>query len=419
MSRSTADRAGVALRPFPYPYRSALALCSDIDGATLPVFEAYHRLIGNQLGLPLADSFFGLGAEKDQMAYYLADGRTESPAAPLIREGLASGRVDSIHSWGDFNAGPPDPGGLRDMARRLTDDLTGRGLAVPVWINHGNANNSQNLYARLRPEYSGHDPASPYHTLDLVRRLGVRCLWHSELVSWPLSANRPGGTVGRNALNGLKNLAKISLGRGSMVRPPEEMNDLARPVRMGDGRPLLAFSRFNRHPERLWGLPTRHTLRHSLARPVLDELVRRGGYSIVYTHLGLPAGAGPELFPKPDLTALEGLAEARSDGRIWVATTAQLLDWWLVSRHLKWVVSVEGDRIIIDLGEIDDPVTGPRPPRAREMDGLCFYSNRPDSTVIRQSGRVLPAQVHQPDSTGRLSVGLGPADITGVRAEEG
>ena len=84
----------VRLRPFPFPYRAALAICSDIDGCDLPTFLAVHRYLNSPrsgLGLPVADSFFGQGRDPGQMAYFLPDGRTPGPEAHLITHALRGG----------------------------------------------------------------------------------------------------------------------------------------------------------------------------------------------------------------------------------------------------------------------------------------------------------------------------------------
>ena len=127
--------AAVRLRPFPYPYRAALAICSDIDGCDHATFLGVHRFLNDPvqgLGLPVADSFFGLGRDPGQMAYFLSDGKTPGPDAGLIIQGLKGGLIDSLHAWGDFNLVAPEPEALRDMAASLAADLGRQGVTVPI-----------------------------------------------------------------------------------------------------------------------------------------------------------------------------------------------------------------------------------------------------------------------------------------------
>lgn len=404
---------GVNLRPFPYPFRAALALCSDIDGCDRPTFIKVHRQLNDPhqgLGLPVADSFFPLGREPGQLSLFLADGRTPSPDADLILAALEGGLIDCLHSWGDFNGCPPNPPKLRILAESCTDLLRGQGLSVRVWINHGDPLNRQNLPARLQPDYSGDNPASPYYTADLVRRLGVKFAWCSELLPWPLSPRRPQPIrlLARMAVNTGKNLAKLILGQWSQRRAAASLNRLCQLITLADGASLLAFTRYNQHPRGLWGHPNRHTLRYALHPQALRDLLDQEAFLVVYTHLGLPKKAAGDLFPEPDRQALLNLARHYHEGRLWVTPTSRLLNFWLLHHFLKWQAVWEGERLVITLLALDDPVTGPRRPRPEELAGLCFYSPRPEATSLYLDGRELAAQIYPADHTGQWCLGLPP-----------
>jgi hypothetical protein len=408
---------GVKLRPFPFPYRAALAICSDIDGCDLPTFLAVHRYLNDPrggLGLPVADSFFGQGRDPGQMAYFLPDGRTPGPEARHIIQALRAGLIDSLHSWGDFNLAAPQPQALRSLAARLVENLQRQGLSVKVWLNHGDPCNRQNLRARLQPGYAGDDPASPYYTADLLKPLGLKYYWWSDLVSWPLSS-QPGssGSWFRPGLNVLKNVVKIILGQRQKTRTTAQIMELCQPVTLRDGLPLMAFTRHLRGLEE----PTsRHTLRYTLGDPVLSQLLAQEGYLILYTHLGLPRpGPGEELFPLPDRAALERLAQHYHDGNIWVAPTVTVLNHWLMTRRLVWTAHREGERLIIHLESLRDPTTGPRPPEPEELAGLCFYVP-PAEVILRLAGRDLVPQAFGPDHTGERVVGLLPPQPPSLEA---
>ena len=407
-----APEEAVRLRPYPFPYRAALAICSDIDGCDRPTFLAVHRHLNDPrrgLGLPVADSFWAQGREPGQMAYYLPDGRTPGPDADLILQALRGGLLDALHSWGDFNLAAPDPEKLRPLAARLTEDLLRRGLAVKVWLNHGDPCNQQNLQARLQAEYDGDDPASPYYTADLLKTLGLKYYWWSEMVSWPLSCQRPWASPGswlRPGVNALKNAVKILLGQGQKVKTTAQILELCQAVTLRDGLPVLAFTR---HLRGLQEPTSRHTLHYTLGLPVLEELLAQAGYLILYTHLGLPRPApGEKLFPPADRAALECLAQHYHAGRIWVAPTVRVLTHWLVTRRLTWTVSREGERLLIHLESLADPTTGPRPPEPEELAGLCFYVPPRVEVILRLADRDLAPRVFGPDHTGELVVGLEP-----------
>lgn len=417
------DREGVTLRPFPYPFRAALALCSDIDGCDRATFVAVHRFLNDPhkgLGLPVADSLFPLGREPGQLAYFLPDGTTPGPDAPLLLEAVRSGLIDALHSWGDFNGRPPEPAKLRRLAEAFTGILEARRLRLPVWINHGDACNHQNLPARLQPGYQGDDPASPYYTADLLRDLGVQFAWCSELLPWPLSSRRPrlARILARLSGNTAKNLVKLVCGRSHQYRPAATLLRLCQPLTLADGSRLWAFSRYNRHPEGLWGRPSRHTLRYALGPAVLAGLLKEEGFLVVYTHLGRPRLGEGELFPDADRQALLHLAEHYHTGRLWVAPTGQLLSFWLLRQHLQWQAAKQGERLVIYLQGVREPHSGWRLPQPGELAGLCFYTPCPEATVLHCAGRDLPVRVYPPDHTGRWSVGRPPAPPPGLEPLE-
>lgn len=405
----------VRLRPFPYPYKAGLALCSDIDGCDRQTFMAVHRFMNTKeegLGLPVSDSFFAVGRERGQMAFFLPDGSRHSEDADFIRRAIKDGLIDSLHSWGDFNEAPPDPLFLRRIAEQLRRDFYAHGLRVKVWINHGSPNNRQNLKARAQPAYKGDNSQSPYYTSDLIRDLGIKFYWWSEVLPWPLSCQLKSQTPrvwARLGVNVLKNLIKSLTGRGNQVREASQLTILGRPVVLHDRRRLIGFTRFNRCPQGVWSLPTRHTLRYSLSPRVLNELLEKEGYLILYTHLGLPREHGDKIFPGPDEEALFGLAGHYNNGDIWVVPTGHLLSYWLVNRYLVWQVFQEGKKIVINLQSLNDPLNGPRLPLENELSGLCFYTAKPNETIIRIGNRELSVNIYPPDHSGEASVGLEPA----------
>lgn len=400
----------VTLRRFPYPFRAALALCSDIDDCDRSTFRDAHLFLNRALGLPAADSFFGHGRAPGQMAYFESGTLKESADAPVIRQAIRSGLIDSLHSWGDFNHVPPEPDYLRAMAERLTKSLLAHELTIPVWINHGDPHNFQNLKSRLRPEYQGDNTGSPYYTADLLKKLGIKYIWPSELVNWPLSVNPdrflPRAQL-RHKINLAKNMIKLAAGRKDRKKTAAQLDQLCYPLQLRDGAIVMAFTRFyqdlNENPE-----ATRLSIHRSLCPENLDRLIDQEGYLIYYTHFGLPSGHAGALFPERDLRALELLSRHFHEGRIWVARTPDILSFWFLQKYLRWNFFKEGETWIINLESIEDPAEGTRLPCLHELAGLCFYTPRPERTVIRLEGRNIPAALHGPDHRGLKSVGFPP-----------
>jgi hypothetical protein len=407
----------VALRSFPFPYRAALAICSDIDGCTRETFIAVHRFLNWELGLPVADSMFGVGRETRQLAYFLPDGVTPGPDAPLIRAAIRDGLIDSLHSWGDFNDQVPDPQFLRKMAASLATDFGVENLSLKIWINHGSPTNLQNFLTRTKPKFAGDDPRSPLYTADLARDLGVQYYWGMELAPWPLSVWRQRSSPeywGRVGVDSLKNLLKTILGQKARHRSVAQVTELGLPLTLRDGWQVWAFTRFNRHPQGIWGLPTRHTLRYALAPKVLKKLLREAGFLILYTHLGLPRQAPGPLFPDPDRQALENLADTYHRDLLWVDSTLRVLTYWRVRQTLDWQAGEADNKLIIDLKALREPDGTSRLPEVEELAGLSFYSPKPFSTILRLAGRELPTRIIPTDHTGRegIAIPLTPSPLT-------
>lgn len=394
---SPREQQGVRIRLFPYPYRAALAVCSDIDDTTPELFTAVHRLLNSQeesefgpgLGLEIADSLYVWSNKPNVLG--LLDYNDEPTHQAEALAGLCQrGWIDSLHAIGDYNS---SPGFKRSRARTAYKALEEFGIRLKIWINHGNSNNTQNFYARLGPSFAGDDPGSASCHHDLAADYGISYYWWHELTNLPLSAAQP-NRIRLNARllsNSSKNAAKRLLGNSDMIRPSASFRELALPLELRDGGRIWAFTRYSSHPEGVWTRPGRNTLRFQLSGSFLDRLVRWGGYALVYTHLGQPQWDGESpLFEDADFQALSRLKQKQDEGLVLVATTSRLLEWWILNRFLDWSVESAGDGSkIIRIHGVDDPVTGFREVEESELRGLAFYVEEPGGVRVELKGKLL------------------------------
>jgi len=406
--------AGVSIRPFPYPFRAALAVCSDIDDTTPALFTAVHRLLngndetefGPGLGLEIADSLF-VWSHNPSVLSLLDEQDQPTPHAPVLAGLARLGWLDSLHALGDFNASPRFN---RSRARTAYKALEELGIRLRIWINHGNSNNTQNFYARLGPSFSGDDPGSASCHHDLAADYGISYYWWHELTDLPLSAVQPNRIRldARLLSNSTKNAVKRLLGNSDMIRPSAGFRELALPLELRDGGGIWAFTRFSSHPDGIWTRPGRRTLRHQLSANFLDRLTRWGGYALVYTHLGQPQwdGESPP-FEDADLQALRGLKEWRDKGLILVAATSRLLDWWVLNRFLDWSVKSAPGGSTISIHGVDDPIEGFRELAESELQGLAFYADEPGSVRVELKGRPIDGfKEFEPDFSGNGGIYL-------------
>jgi len=93
------------LRRFPYPFKCALSISSDIDNASslesfIAVMDYFNSqnetLFGAGLELEVGNSFwFYNNSESEQLSYFDGLSENRSPLAPLIEESWKSGHIDT------------------------------------------------------------------------------------------------------------------------------------------------------------------------------------------------------------------------------------------------------------------------------------------------------------------------------------
>ena len=170
----------VKVRKFPYPYKCAFSISSDIDNASsLEYFVHFmdflntdiQTIYGPGLGLEVGNSFwFFNGSGSNQLSYFegLTDQKTR--LAPIIRLFIESGHIDSLHSWVILIKDSK-----RYHAEKCMEILNKYNFDIPVWINHGIDLNYQKIGDY--PNMHGDDPNhSCYHT-DLLLEAGCEYIW--------------------------------------------------------------------------------------------------------------------------------------------------------------------------------------------------------------------------------------------------
>ena len=402
----------VSLRRFPYPFRAALAICSDIDGTRtrerlLAIQEFLNTSrdtsMGPGLGLEIGNSFFPYTPD-DSLAYFSSRPADRDTLETLI----AAGYVDCIHSFGD---------GVNTRARALEalETFTRRGLRLSVWVDHARAPSN---FGKDTSPGAGDVPGSPIYHADATLAYGVRFVWKgrgSSLAGRELpysvraltrlfDPRHPVHTVVGMA----REAAKIGLARaGSRRFAIHRHNRLIDLARLQDGQAVYEFIRTNSY----WrGLSHGHDnvgLAYVLRRKALSDMVAGGGYTILYTHLG--AGpAGPPALPPQTQAALRGVAEVVQAGLLYVTTTARLLAYCLNHRYLRWSQDADAEgRVRITVHGVDDPLSGLHLPTAEDLQGITFYvPDRHRARLFLGERELTVVERHPADDTGRESVSI-------------
>ncbi len=452
------------LLKYPYPYEAAFTVASDIDSGSTLRFRAVHALICGRdliredspewralglkascpwfhrdhggvfgLGLELADSFFLIGdattfgmyryaSEEDR---FLEDRQGGVSCADLVRRWIKESQIDSFHGFLHYTRCQVEP-----LLRAFYRWCERENIPKPkVWTNHSTPVTPTGLCPRkMQPSsiyrlaritmrntvgpllgkkrlpvryafvrYQGDTPGSPYYVNDLLAANGLLYVWlntedlHCDRIALP-EQQRNGRTT------------------------------ILQPITMDDG---VRYWRF----ERCYGTPRIRTgkeiyLRdskdgldasHLITESNLDELCRINGTCILCTHW-----THFRSMPMADetLARFHLLQRWQESGRLWVTSTARLLEWTRRRTFLNILCRRAGDRWIIDIDGVDDPIIGRQLLDLKELHGLSLRLRTPEASVIfALQGRILsPEQVHHAGSVFWLDAGV---NLRKTRAAEG
>ena len=141
----------IMVRKFPFPFKSMLAISSDLDNThSLKVYSEMMKFLntdtetsfGRGFGLEVGNSFwFYNGTQTPQVSYFSQLTQNETSFSGFCRELWKSGHIDTLHTFGNFD----DGGFHRKYAEAGIKELQKHGVTIPVWINHGTKNNTQNI----------------------------------------------------------------------------------------------------------------------------------------------------------------------------------------------------------------------------------------------------------------------------------
>ena len=392
----------ISLRKFPFPYRCALAISSDIDNASsLKNFVQFMEFLntkrqtkyGTGLDLEIGNSFwFFNGSESSQLSYFEGLTNTETKMAPIIRSYLKSGHIDSLHSWGNFDQG----GFNRNYAERCMEICDKYNLKIPVWINHGIGLNHQKIGDY--PDMYGDDPNhSSYHS-DILIKIGCEFAWTGKTTH----------IIGQNANKNISVLTKefiqwiLKRTKYRNVKDPiyDNGNDLFNPLFLRDGNKIWEFTRYIN----AWGnagILDLNEFADQIQPRVLKRLILNEGIMILYTHFNenLFNSISTNLYKN-----LKLLCDFTIQNDIFITTTARLLKFWELSNFISYDIRNVGKNTIITLNENLHTSLGIKPIENIHLQGLTFYIGLSGSYSIVFKGEVLNTIINPPDETGKKSI---------------
>jgi len=216
----------------------------------------------------------------------------------------------------------------------------------------------------------GDNPGTRYYNADLVKEAGFKFFW---LISLTPPYGLPVPEVSR-------------LGRRSFLSV----------VRLDDGSDILVFPRSR---PRLGRGGTRSL--ELLTDEALEDLVKRGQASILYTHW---INYAHQVFTAESLKGLQRLKHQYEAGRIWVTPTSELLHFEFIRTFLQFHVRVKDGKQIIEIEQINDPIDGPFAPTVKDLRGISFAIRSEQPIEIHLAGEALPREVFDVIKNGKSTV---------------
>ena len=392
------------IRKFPYPYKCAFSISSDIDNASsLDFFVQFmdflnsekQTIYGPGLGLEVGNSFwFFNGSKSEQLSYFDGLSDKETSFAPIIRLYLKSKHIDTLHSWGNFDRG----GFKRYYAEKGTEVLNKYNFNIPVWVNHGINLNYQKVGDY--PSMYGDDPThSCYHT-DLLSESGLEFIWTGKVTH----------IIGQDGRENFSILSKLLIQKiikklkYQHVKDPiyDDDNNLIKPLLLRDGNKKWEFTRFINSWGNAGDLDFYEFVGQIKARN-LKRLIKNQGIMILYTHFNENLGATIPMNLNERLGFLKKMVNRKE---ILMGTSSRILKYWEISNYIKFEVQDLGDKVIILINDIMYSPVGKQSVTSFHLNGLTFYINISKPHKIIFKNKVCRTILNPPDYTGKHSISI-------------
>jgi len=397
----------VQLRPIPYPYRSMLAICSDLDGTVdrhdyIKIMQFLNTkdqtAMGRGVGLEVGNSIH-FHPKPNRFSYW----STDDAGREMIRTLIRSGHIDCLHSFGELVS-------TRDEAEQALNELKKHDCRLEVWVDHGGA--ATNFGPDIMQGH-GDEVGHPAYHANLTIDYGIKYVWRGRVTS--ITGQDIAARLGRifkwshPAASGrtlLLEVAKRALAHvGNRKYAMHGSNDLLRPSVLRDGSHIYEFMRCNPHWAGVGSHAEGRYVGEVLTDDVLNRLIDLGGTCILYTHLGRVDN--PEVpFNQNGVEGFRRLAEKFHDGRILVTTTRRLLGYRRAIQEIIFTSKWNGGVLRIDvktqtaknwIGEL----------YTTDLSGLTFYVPDPETTCLTINGKDITDLRHNAtDHTGQPSVSV-------------
>lgn len=307
-------------------------MANDPDNTLIEDWKELHSFIWEELQLPFGDSLFVRSFNQN-----LPD-QVSLERYPEIGK---AHHHDIIHTWGDYMHGRRR-GFDREDAIEAAATLKGAEIQPRVWIDHasfvGNMLHGTNKGSKDKlVDSSGHVYENFVYSLDVARELGIRYIWNGE-VSAVVGQDRELAFDDHLVSSGgskLKASAKRALQQLPSIRAAyvSEDNRQYHKKQFADGSELYVFKRYGTWKDAdIDGL-------HNLINPdKIEQLLKRGGTAVVYSHLGKRHPEGEDRKQHiPDTTRadLKNLKAKFDAKELMLSSVSEMLDYLVLRDNVK------------------------------------------------------------------------------------
>jgi hypothetical protein len=388
------------LRRFPYPYKAALSITSDIDCTdTREKYNKIQSFMTEDIGIRFTNTFYPF---HDQEKFSLLSSSSDDKA--VIIENIKRGTIDAIHSFGEKK------NFSRKDAIKALKELEKHDCRLEVWIDH--ADSASNL-CKYRYFGKGDIPGRSEYHLDLTKRYGIKFIWTERLTNIvgqgvPLRFKSLLGIYdGRYPLYSLLNMAKTTAKLildylGSPKYNYFKNNALVNIATMHDGKKIYEFIRFNNYYKGAAVGDTFEDLSDLISSRVLKRLKKVGGYCLVYVHLGKKYSPNSNA-GKKTVAALRNLKREFDRGRIYVDSVSNILRYYVNTSFLQWSFQVKDGQYYIYIHSIADPISGEYIPKVDQLSNITFYVPARTKLFLNDN-EVQRVCFNPPDYTGKKSI---------------
>lgn len=390
----------ITMRKYPYPYQAMLAICSDLDET--PNKEIYFEtarylntteqtLLGKGIDLEIGNSIY-FDMPPDQFSY----SNTDDDGRNKIHQLIDSGHIDCLHSFGDFVES-------RKKIKQYWQLIQKGKRKLEVWIDHAQA--PTNLDTDIMKGSGAIKGSTAYHADLTCSESGLLFIWKGRVTSI-IAQNVPRSYSKLfNFSHPIKSFKMILLelikGRlalfGNVKYAMHKENKVLRKIELTDGRSVLEFMRCNPSWAGVSVFENARGIDKVLTRAMLDHLVKKGGCSVLYSHLGKVFSLD-QPFQNKTRQAFELLASYQKNRSILVATTRRLLGYQRSMDQLSFEIKTRGEETHIYLSSAYS---------GEDLHGLTWYADKPEKCYLYINGSPFTRlQVNPTDETGNSTVSI-------------